>query len=348
MEQEKSNGVSKPLVAIGVPVYNGEKYLDECLNSILSQTYSNWECVVVNNCSADASSQIAQKYVDMDDRFRLVDYKEFVGLVENWNRLYPNISKDAVYFKVIQADDWIYPEAIEQMVDLMEKYPSAGLCSSYRIDGRKVNCDGLDYYEGPFFSGQEMLKRHLMGGLDITGSVTTPLFRVEVLKKLPTYPNLFDEEEYHIDTRLVYEMMHLADVVFAFRVLSYTRWHDDAETLRLCTRFNTFLSGKEHRLHRFRQLYPELEGQYRKHRNHYAYFLLKERIKGNKDSLEWHEKYMKKKFRFFDYVRAALTQNGLTYRMMAMFRKFPRHLLNFKTFSVKIKTQQPATEMNKS
>jgi glycosyltransferase involved in cell wall biosynthesis len=308
-----------PLVAIGVPVYNGEKYLEECLNSILSQTFTNWECIVVNNRSTDGSADIVRKFEKADARFRLVDCSEFVGLVENWNRLFPNINSGAKYFKVVQADDWIYPEAIELMVGLMEKYPSAGICTSYRIDGKEVNCDGLHYYDGPLFSGPELLKRHLKGGIDITGSVTTPIFRISVLKKLPTFPKLFNEEEYHIDTRIVYEMMHLADVAFVFRVLSYTRWHDSAETMTLAIKYNTFLNGRFHRLYRFSQLYPEFENAFREHRNKYAYFLLKEKIKGNKKLLEWHEKYLPQKFRMNDYIKAAALRNGLTYRVRSLF-----------------------------
>lgn len=312
---------SDPLVSIGVPVYNGEKYLDECLNSILKQTYTNWECVVVNNCSTDGTAEIVRKYESADTRFKLIDYTDFVGLVQNWNRLYPNISDQSVYFKVVQADDWIYPEAIGFMVDLLEQYPAAGICSSYRIDGTEVNCDGLNFYDGPLFSGKELLERHLKGGIDISGSVTTPLFRISVLKELPTFPDLFNEEEYHIDTRIVYEMMLLADVVFVFKVLSYTRWHDDAETMQLCVRFNTFLNGKEQRLFRFKQFFPELEKAYKTHRHKYAYYLLMQKIRGNKKALEWHAKYLHRKFSTMDYLKAAIIRNGISYRLMAIFNR---------------------------
>lgn len=318
-ENEKSV-THKPLVSIGVPVYNGEKFLEECLDSILNQTYQNWECIIVNNCSTDRSADIASNFPRKDPRFRLVDHTEFVGLVANWNRLYPNISKQSVYFKVVQADDWIYPEAIEQMVDLMEKHPSAGLCSSYRIDGMEVNCDGLNYYDGPLFNGPELLKRHLRHEIDISGSITTPLFRKSILEKLPTFPDLFDNEEYHIDTRIVFEMMYLADVVFVFRVLSYTRWHDDAETLRLCIKHNTFLNGEEQRLNRFKQIYPEFEDRYRALRKKYAYYLFKQKIKGNTEALEWHNKYLSRKFTRLDFLKAALTENGLVYRLSSMLK----------------------------
>ncbi len=61
----------KPLVSIGVPAYNGGKYLEECLDSILNQTYTNWECVISNNFSNDDTPRIAEKYVQSDSRFKL-------------------------------------------------------------------------------------------------------------------------------------------------------------------------------------------------------------------------------------------------------------------------------------
>ena len=68
-----STSVNKmqPLVSIGVPVYNGEQYLEECLNSILIQTYQNWECVIIDNFSTDNTNAIASEFVKKDNRFKL-------------------------------------------------------------------------------------------------------------------------------------------------------------------------------------------------------------------------------------------------------------------------------------
>lgn len=315
---EKTKG---PLVSVAVPVYNGEDFIEECLESIRVQTFPDWECVVVNNRSTDRTAEIVREFTVADNRFRLVDCEEFLPLIENWNRLYPNISGESRYLKIVQADDFIYPEALEEMVKVMEQYPNVGMCTSYRIDGFDVNCGGLNYYDGPVFSGKELLYRHLKSEIDISGSVTTPLFRKSVLEKLPTFPKIFDELDYHVDTLLVFEMMNIADVGFVFKVLSLTRWHEGADTVRTAVKYRTFLCSKEYRLFRFKQVFPDLEADYRKHRLSYAYFLLKKKVKGHKDCLDWHKKYLQREFTFSEYFLAFILNNGISWRLRAPFRK---------------------------
>ena len=124
---------SKPLVSVGVPVYNGATYLSECLESILNQTYSNWECLVINNKSTDETPLIAKKFEEKDCRFKIIDNEEFVDMTTNFNLSFKYISEKAKYFKVVCADDWIFPDFIEKMVGVMEEHPNAGICASYRI-----------------------------------------------------------------------------------------------------------------------------------------------------------------------------------------------------------------------
>ena len=137
---------SAPLISIGVPVYNGDLYIRECLDSLVEQTYQNWECVIIDNCSTDNTNAIAREFTERDSRFRLIRNEEFLDLMPNWNESYKHISGNAKYFKVIPADDWIMPNYLTEMVKLMEENPSVGLCSSYRIDGTRVRGNGLDIY----------------------------------------------------------------------------------------------------------------------------------------------------------------------------------------------------------
>ncbi len=92
------SNVNIPLVAIGVPVYNGGPYLKECLDSILNQTYQNWECVIIDNQSKDDTNKIAQEFVDQDSRFKLIVNEEFVDQTTNWNISYQKSSENAKIF----------------------------------------------------------------------------------------------------------------------------------------------------------------------------------------------------------------------------------------------------------
>jgi glycosyltransferase involved in cell wall biosynthesis len=91
---------SQPFVNVVTPVYNGEKYLSECIESVLSQTYENWEYVIVNNCSSDRSLKIAQDYAEKDSRVRVHDNRDFLPMVGNFNHSLLQISPESKYCKV--------------------------------------------------------------------------------------------------------------------------------------------------------------------------------------------------------------------------------------------------------
>jgi glycosyltransferase involved in cell wall biosynthesis len=313
--------IKNGLVSIGIPVYNGEEYLHDALASIQNQTYKNWECNIVNNCSTDRTKEIAEGFVKKDKRFKLHNYKEFYPIIQNWNRISLHIAPEAEYLKVIQADDLIDPGHLKEMIKVMVQYPTIGMVSSYRIDGKIVRCDGLDFLEGNFYKGKELLLRHLKDEVDITGSITTLLFRMKYIKKLPSYPKLFDEKDFHCDTLLAYNMMNISDVGFVFKILSYTRWHEKAYTSILCVKYNTFINGKENRLYTFKHIDPSLEKDYKWHRIRYAYFLIRDKLTGDKSSLQWHFKYLRRKFTIREYISAFLLLNIISRQFLKLFRK---------------------------
>src|SRR4029453_11001777 len=109
-----------PLVSVVTPFYNTENYLAECMESVLAQTYQNWEYILVNNCSTDRSSDIAQQYVEKDQRFRLIHNEKLLTQVENYNYALRQVSSRSKYCKIVQADDWIFPNCLEEMVRAAE------------------------------------------------------------------------------------------------------------------------------------------------------------------------------------------------------------------------------------
>lgn len=311
----------EPLVCVVIPVYNGEKFIGEAIDSIMNQTYSNWECHVINNVSKDRTAEIVQEYSKKDSRVILHNPADFFPLVDNWNRTVQYVPENAVYYKMVQADDWIYPNCLEEMVSIMEKHPTAGMCSSYRIDGKTVNCDGLDYYEGQFYLGNKLLIRHLLQDIDITGSVTTLLFRISYLKQLPQFPNLFDSNDLHCDTQLAFDVMNISDVTFVFRVLSYTRWHPEAFTVNTAVICNTFFHGRETRLFKFKHLHPDVMKEYRNYRYSYAYFILKKWLRHETKCLNWHKERLKRKFTLSEYLLAIWLLNPINYRIISLLKR---------------------------
>ena len=146
--REMSAG-ERPLVCVLTPVYNGEPFLAECIESVLAQSYQNWVYFIVNNCSTDRTLEIAQAYAAKDRRIRVHDNETFLAIVANHNRAFRLVPAEAKYCKVVSADDWILPECIARMVELAEAHPSVGIVGSYQLSGGDdewyVRNDGLPY-----------------------------------------------------------------------------------------------------------------------------------------------------------------------------------------------------------
>ena len=115
-----------PRVSIALPVYNGEKYLEKALDSILSQTFSDFELIISDNASTDRTQEICQTYVAKDQRIRYSRNQENLGAAKNYNRVVEVCS--GKYFKWIAHDDVYAPEYLERCVEILDHKPDIILC----------------------------------------------------------------------------------------------------------------------------------------------------------------------------------------------------------------------------
>ena len=113
--REKEQGTSAaPMISIIVPIYNVEKYLKCCLDSVLAQTFQAWEAVLVDDGSKDACGKICDDYAAMDSRFRVI-HKENGGLTSARNAGLSVAQGDWIMH--LDGDDWIAPDMLQQMYD---------------------------------------------------------------------------------------------------------------------------------------------------------------------------------------------------------------------------------------
>ena len=101
--------------------------------------------MIVNNGSKDKTGEIADDFAKIDPRVRVVHNTTTLDIIPNWNFSLSQGSQESSYYKVIHADDCLFPDCIERMVRLAEAHPSVGLVSSYRLCGKRVTCDGIPY-----------------------------------------------------------------------------------------------------------------------------------------------------------------------------------------------------------
>lgn len=117
-----------PIISIGIPVYNGERYLAETLDSILAQTFTDFEIIISDNASTDGTESVCRAYQDKDPRVKYYRNSENLGAAKNYNRAFHLSS--GKYFKWAASDDLIEPELFETCVEVLENTPNVVLCYS--------------------------------------------------------------------------------------------------------------------------------------------------------------------------------------------------------------------------
>jgi glycosyltransferase involved in cell wall biosynthesis len=216
--------INEPFVSIVTPVYNGDKYLEECIISVLEQTYSNWEYIIVDNQSKDNTFKIASKYAELDSRIKVITNDLFLPVMKNFNNAINKISKKSVYCKVICADDWIYPEYLSQTIDLAEHNPTVGIVSSYKLMGNKIVPTQTMPYRQTVFSGREASRMNLLNGPYPFGTPTALLFRSEIVLGTKKF---FNEDRTCGDIEACYDVLKNWNFGFVPQILSFNRTHAD-------------------------------------------------------------------------------------------------------------------------
>jgi glycosyltransferase involved in cell wall biosynthesis len=112
----------RPKVSIGLPVYNGERYLAEALDSLLAQTFGDFELIVADNASTDGTSDICRRYAERDRRIRWVRNDTNIGVYRNCNKVF-RLSAGQ-YFKLACADDVCHPEMLARCVEVLDADPA--------------------------------------------------------------------------------------------------------------------------------------------------------------------------------------------------------------------------------
>jgi glycosyltransferase involved in cell wall biosynthesis len=225
VSSEDNVTVQGPLVSVVTPVHNGEKHLGSCIESIVRQTYESWEYVIVDNRSTDGTRELAESFASSDPRIRYEHHDEFVEVVASYNRAFASISPDSVYCKAMGADDWIYPECLERMVECAEAHPSVGIVSAYRLVEDQVELDGLPH-DRSLFGGREIVAQSLAGTLSVLGSPTSTLLRSDLVRSR----NPFNEVSFrHADTEAAYWVLQRSDLGFVHQVLTFTRRPEQSE-----------------------------------------------------------------------------------------------------------------------
>lgn len=163
--------MNSPLVTIGIPVYNDEKWLARSLDNVIAQQYTNLEIIIADDCSVDRSGEICREYARRDNRIRFLQNKFNLGALKNHNMLFEISQGD--YFAWGSGHDYFHPSFVSACVQVLQQDDSTVLCYP--------QAEYIAYDERPIRRTSELL--------EIRG--TTPGARFKSLINAAVNPNMY-------------------------------------------------------------------------------------------------------------------------------------------------------------
>src|SRR5215475_428184 len=188
-----------PRLTVGLPVYNGERYLAESLDALLGQTFTDFELIISDNASTDGTPDICRRYEKEDPRVRYVRQPRNIGLAPNHNFVVEQAR--GKLFKWAANDDLYARDLLERCVDALDKYPHVVLAHSWtaKIDGSGNVLEALEY---PLATASPRVPERFRSMLfDSGGDDDYGVIRTEVLRR-----TAMKESYHHADRTIVAEL----------------------------------------------------------------------------------------------------------------------------------------------
>lgn len=195
------------LISIVLPVYNGAKYLQESIDSVLAQTYRNWELLIVDDCSVDETPTIARKYVELDSRVKYFRNEENLRLPRNLTKGFSLTT--GAYLTWTSDDNRYHPEALERMYQALQKNPQAQLVyTSFNVINE--NDDLVETYIAK--------SPRLLVGFNVVGACF--LYTRKVYETVGNYDHemiLVEDYDYWQRVAQHFDIIAITDVLYDYR-----------------------------------------------------------------------------------------------------------------------------------
>ena len=208
-----------PQVSIVTPFYNSARWLRQCIDSVLRQTFEDFEYVLVDNCSTDGGGDIAAECARRDPRIRVVNTERLLPQVDNYNFALQQISPTSQYCKLVQADDWVYPECIDACVTASLANDADLVCSFVHWNASIIP-SGIAI-DRAVMSGRDACRAYFLEGVYLFGSPTAQFWRSSVVRGKKNFfdPVLAPFE----DASVCFELLDGRKFVFLHQVLCFSR-----------------------------------------------------------------------------------------------------------------------------
>ncbi len=225
-----------PKVSVLIPTYNYSRYIKEAIESVLNQTYQDFELIIVDNCSTDNTKEVVEQYTNKDIRIKLIINNVNIGMYRNYNKAL--LLANGEYVKFLNADDKFNEKCLEIFVGILDANQDVAIVTSYR----------------QFFGAKDdILKPKLLGLINKEkailealkhgnwiGEPTTVMFRRKYL-----YGGLFDVSLLMFaDFDMWLRQLEHGDLYICDEVLSYFRIHNEQGTAYLNNNIDKNLFNK--------------------------------------------------------------------------------------------------------
>lgn len=196
-----------PRVSIVLPVYNGEHYLRESLDSIVQQSFTDWELIIVNDCSTDSTSEIVKEYLEKDTRIKVINNIKNEKLPKSLNIGFKNAK--GKYLTWTSDDNRYRENALQKMYDILSRDSSVGLVYACMMN--------IDKYGNELGTKKMVEEEELLFG-NIIGACF--MYKREVMESIGEYnTELFGAEDYDYWLRIAekYQVVSIDDVLYDYR-----------------------------------------------------------------------------------------------------------------------------------
>lgn len=213
-----------PQVSIFIPIYNTERFITRTIESILSQTFQDWEIIALDDCSKDNSYQIIQGFAKQDNRIKVFRNEQNIGMMSNWNKGISLCSSK--YFAKLDSDDFWHPSALEEAYKILEANEKIGLvCSKYVEVDENENPNYKSVKETPeFIVNNKFWPGHLVklgprrlfySGISVQGVL---LIRRSIFDQVGNYhPHFWGDQELWFRIGAHYDFYFIDKIYYYYR-----------------------------------------------------------------------------------------------------------------------------------
>jgi len=201
-----------PLVSVVMPAFNAEKYIPEAIESILNQTFKDFEFIIIDDGSSDRTWEIIQEFAKKDERIVPVKNEVNINVSQTRNKGI-NLAKGK-YIVWADSDDISLPQRIEKQIDFMESNKEVGLCGSFMEFFGSSEKKSIREYSDK----DEVLRKLIFRQNPVAQPAC--IMRTVVLKKSGSYPNLSLSEDLYVFFRMgeICKFSNIQEVLVRYRV----------------------------------------------------------------------------------------------------------------------------------